>query len=338
MTAAHDAASAPLVQSSGFSRIPIAAARLDLLSQLLTLIRLRGEMIYTAALTSPWRLDFPSGGAHFHFIVEGQVRVSSDDFDPVVVDAGTLLLLPTGRGHGLRNPTVGATQPTMPATDPFAPDIFDSERLTLEHGGGGALTRLVSGTFHFYDNSSPIVTAALPPFITVSRNDGSNAEWLEALVHFLLAEAHLPAPGSGIMISRLIDVMVVQTLRTWAATHPREGRGWLGGIGDPGIERALSALHEAPLRDWTVQDLARIATMSRSVFAERFSEKVGEPPLRYLKHWRLSLAADMLRSGTMKVGEVARRVGYDSDASFSRAYKARFGHPPIATLSGTGPA
>lgn len=331
MTTDHDAASPPLVRSSGNSRTPITAARHDLLSQLLTLIRLRGEMIYTAALTGPWHLAFPSGVAHFHFVVEGSVLVTSTDFAPILVEAGTLILLPTARGHGLKDGADASSVAQLPAIEPFAIEHFDIERLALEYGGGGDMTRLVSGTFHFDDNSSPIVIGALPPLITVSRHDGSNAPWLEALVHFLLAEAQSPAPGSGIMISRLIDVMVVQTLRSWAASHPREGRGWMGGIGDPGIERALTALHDAPMKDWSVRDLAKTAAMSRSVFAERFSEKVGEPPLRYLQHWRLSLASDMLRSGTMKVGEVARRVGYDSDASFSRAYKARFGHSPIAT-------
>jgi AraC-like DNA-binding protein len=291
-------------------------------------------MIYTAALSSPWHLAFPSGVAHFHFVVEGSVTVVSTDFAPLVVKAGTLILLPTGRGHRLQDTAIGSGDTQTPPVDPFAVERFDMDRLALEHGGEGETTRLVSGTFHFDDNSSRIVTGALPPFITVSRHDSSNAPWLEALVHFLLAEAQLPAPGSGIMISRLIDVMVVQTLRSWAASHPREGRGWMGGIGDPGIERALTALHDAPMKDWSMNELAKTAAMSRSVFAERFSEKVGEPPLRYLQHWRLSLAADMLRSGTMKVGEVARRVGYDSDASFSRAYKARFGHSPNAARAG----
>jgi AraC-like DNA-binding protein len=325
MVSAHDGASGPLVRSSGTdARIP--ATRSDLLSQLLTLMRLQGEMIYTADLAAPWAIQFAAGAAHFHFVAEGRIQVSSPEIGTVEVDEGQLVLLPLGHGHVLAD---GGGAQTV-AIDPTDPVFFDAQELALKFDGGGPSTRLFSGTFRFDATSAPIILEALPPIIRLSRSDGANAEWLEALVHFLLAEAHQPSPGSALMISRLIDVLVVQTLRTWSAGQSATGLGWLGALGDPGIERALAALHAEPTRDWIVEDLARIAFMSRSVFAERFTSRVGEPPLRYLKNWRLSLAQDMLRTGTWRVSEVARRAGYDSDASFSRAYKTRFGHPPAA--------
>lgn len=320
---AHDASSERLAQSSGIEGT-IAATKLDLLSQLLTLLRLQGETIYTANLTAPWALAHPPGRAHFHLVVEGHVVVRSSEIGVATVPAGHLVLLPLGKGHVLED---AAHSPARPAIA-SQPGFFDSARLVLDHGGGGARTQVVSGAFHFDESTSPIILSALPAIVILSKSDGGNAEWLEALVRFMLAEAHAPSPGSAIMISRLIDVLVVQTLRAWAATTQRDGSGWIGALGDTGVERALTALHNAPLREWTVQDLARLAGMSRSVFAERFASRVGEPPLRYLKNWRLGLAADMLKSGTLRVSEVARRAGYDSDAAFSRAFKTRFGYPP----------
>ena len=129
------------------------------------------------------------------------------------------------------------------------------------------------------------------------------------------------------MISRLIDLLVIRTLREWAASKPGH-KGWLSGLGDKRIGLALSAMHTNPTYEWTIEELAGVAAMSRSLFAERFAAAVGEPPLRYLKNWRLTVAADMLRSGRMKVTEVAQQAGYESDAGFSRAFKACFGFPP----------
>jgi transcriptional regulator GlxA family with amidase domain len=129
------------------------------------------------------------------------------------------------------------------------------------------------------------------------------------------------------MISRLIDLLVIRTLRSWAAIEANR-IGWLGGLGDERIGRVLSAMHADPFRHWTVQLFAKIAGMSRSIFAERFTRTVGESPLRYLSRWRLTLAADLLRSSGLNVTEVAYRSGYASDAAFSRAFKVHFGYAP----------
>ena len=109
--------------------------------------------------------------------------------------------------------------------------------------------------------------------------------------------------------------------------------GWLGGLSEERIGRVLSAMHADPFRRWTVQSLAEVARMSRSIFAERFTAAVGEPPLRYLSRWRLTIAADLLRSGGLKVTEAAYRSGYASDAAFSRAFKAHFGYAPSEARS-----
>jgi AraC-like DNA-binding protein len=131
------------------------------------------------------------------------------------------------------------------------------------------------------------------------------------------------------MISRLIDVLIIRVIRTWAQTRNVNDTGWLGALADPRISRALKAIHDEPFRKWTVADLAGEVGMSRSSFAERFSVLVKEGPLSYHNRWRLTLAHGLLGQANARVGDVARRIGYDSEAAFSRAFKAQFGVPPV---------
>jgi AraC-like DNA-binding protein len=320
----NDEASGSIALSSGMRTIHTQS---DLLSQLLMLIRLQGEVIYSSDLSGPWAFSFPAGPAHFHYVLEGPLHVTEAGGGAVVAAEGDLVLLPFGNGHRI----AGGPDAGPPEADPLLQGL-ETGGLLLKRSGEGRSTRLVSGTFRFDGHVSPSVLGRLPAVIRISKAEGGNAEWLEALVHFLLAEARLPAPGSAIMISRLIDVLVVRTIRSWADLKAGELTGWLGGLGDRGIERALEALHREPARDWTVAELAQHAAMSRTIFAERFVARVGEPPLRYLKGLRLSLASDLLGAGSDTVGEIGRRIGYRSEAAFSRAYRDHFGHPPGADL------
>ncbi len=301
----------------------MSAARNDVLSEVLTLIRLRGELVYTARLGEPWGLRFQSGPAHFHFVEAGGAWVTPTGQAATRIEAGDLVLLPLGKGHTIAD----ALGSPVENIDVVASDHFDRDSLVLRHGGGGPASQLVSGFFSFEGSPLPAVMAALPPLIHIPRGDAGAPAWLAAISHFLVDEAQQPNPGSSLMISRLIDLLVIRTLRSWAASQATR-MGWLGGLGEERIGRVLSAMHADPFRRWTVQSLADIARMSRSIFAERFTAAVGEPPLRYLSRWRLTIAADLLRSGGLKVTEAAHRSGYASDAAFSRAFKAHFGYAP----------
>lgn len=307
----------------------MSAARNDVLSDVLTLIRLRGDLVYTARLAAPWGLRFQAGPSHFHFVETGTIWVTPEGQPSTRVEAGGLVLLPLGTGH------VISDTPDSPIEeiDVAAAQRFDRDTLVLRHGdatsddGEEAASQLVNGFFSFEGSQLPAIMAALPPLIHIPRGDAGAPGWLAAISHFLVGEARKPDPGSSLMISRLIDLLVIRTLRSWAASEATR-IGWLGGLGEERIGRALSAMHANPFHRWTVRSLAQVANMSRSIFAERFTAAVGEPPLRYLSRWRLTIAADMLRSGKMKVTEAAYRSGYASDAAFSRAFKAHFGHAP----------
>ena len=316
-TAIHDRSSGKMPDYG------MAATRADVLSQVLTLIRLRGELVYSARLQAPWSIDFPKGAAHFYFVEAGTLRVKTSDTTPIAAHQGDMLLLPHGTGHlicdDLGTPPVEISG--------LIGEHFDREKSVLDYGGDGPTTRLVGGLFHFEGGSLAAIMAALPLVVHIPGEDGKTSDWLHALTHFLVKESHEAEPGSSLMISRLIDLLVIRTLRSWAASQTH-ARSWVGALGDERIGRALNAVHAAPFHQWTVGELAGIAAMSRSIFAERFSERVGEAPLQYVKRLKLTMAADMLASGGVRVTQAAERIGYASDAAFSRAFKAQFGYAP----------
>ena len=301
----------------------MAATRTDVLSQVLTLIRLRGELVYSARLRAPWSVAFPKGAAHFHFVETGAMWVRTPGAEPVAIRQGDMLLLPHGTGHLI------CDDPATPTADigTLIGDHFDRTKSILDYGGEGAATTLIGGLFHFEGGSLAAIMAALPLVVHLPSEEGNTPDWLHALTHFLVRESHEVEPGSSLMISRLIDLLVIRALRSWAASQSHPG-SWVAGLGDERLGRVLSAIHAAPYHQWTVEGLARIAAMSRSIFAERFTSSVGEPPLQYVKRLKLTLAADMLASGGMRVTQVAERSGYASDAAFSRAFKAQFGYAP----------
>ena len=301
----------------------MAATRTDVLSQVLTLIRLRGELVYSADLRGPWSIAFQKGAAHFHFIEQGEAWVKTLGAEPIRVKRGDMLLLPHGTGHLICDD---------PATPPVGIDViiaqhFDRARSVLDYGGDGAACRVVGGLFNFEGGSLAAVMAALPIVVHIPSTGGKTPDWLDAIAHFLVKESHEVEPGSSLMISRLIDLLVIRTLRTWAANQAAPS-SWLGGLGEERIGRVLSAIHADPYRAWSLHELAGIAAMSRTIFAERFTARVGEAPLQYVKRWKLTLAADMLATGGLKVTQAAQRTGYTSDAAFSRAFKAHFGYAP----------
>ena len=219
--------------------------------------------------------------------------MTSEGGAPVILQPGDLVLLP----HGPR-------------------DL----RLTV----GTSPAAVVVCRFWFDPDSLQEMLFALPTMIHVQQAEAS--DWLSNIIQYLLREATDPQPGSALMVSRIIDLVVIRTLRTWV--HRGQASSWLGGLADARIARVLKSIHDQPAQPLTIDALAAIAGMSRSSFSERFTALVGQSPLRYRNEWRLTLARNMLAKGVLRVGEVAPDVGYESEAAFSRAYKAFFGHTP----------
>ena len=265
----------------------------DLLSQVLAQIRLTGDRVYSSRLQTRGRVQLEARAAHVCVVREGRLKVANGGEPAATIDSGDLFLLP----HAVAN-----------------------LRITAIEGPA----ELIICRFWFDANSLRAMLFALPWLIHIRRTEG--AGWLDGIVHFMMVEADDAQPGGALMISRLIDLIVIRALRTWV--HLGRAPGWLGGLSDARIARVLKKIHEQPLQRWSIDALAEIAGMSRSSFSERFSALVGSSPLRYHNEWRLTLARDMLAKHGARVGEVGIAIGYESEAAFSRAYKAFFGRSP----------
>jgi len=315
-------------QSSGLEGASSPQGRpIDLLSQVLTMIRLHGELVYRGTLTDQAGVTFAAGPAYFYFVETGTMWVTVEGGAALELSEGCVALLPHGQGHRIAD---GASTASEDMRN-FSANMLGGDALTLQSGDGTSVaSTFVVGSFRFEGGPVRTVLSALPALVTIPRQETGAPGWLKAISHFLMDEAHEARPGAALMISRLIDLLVIRTLRTWAEARPTN-LGWLGGLSEERIGRVLTAMHAAPEHNWTVESLANIAAMSRSIFSERFTAAVGESPLRYLTRWRLTIAADLLKTGKVRGTEAAQRAGYASDAAFSRAFKAYFGYAPSET-------
>jgi len=273
----------------------------DVLSELLRSVRLSGERIVAYAPPRTFSVSFADLGA-LHIIEEGELalRIAGD---PQVrrLRRGDVILLPRGDAHRVSD----AGEPA-PAPEP---------------------ARWLCGTFTIGDPQASTLLGCLPAVIVLRGARGPVLEGLEVARRMLVFEMQSPSQGSAVMVARILDLLFIQILRAWAAGPDAEAN-WLVGALDPQIGLALSAIHRDPGHDWTVKELARACSLSRSAFAARFVARVGKPPAAYLAHARLDAATDLLRGTSLPVTRIAEKVGYTSEAAFSRAFKHRYGSPP----------
>jgi AraC-like DNA-binding protein len=195
----------------------------------------------------------------------------------------------------------------------------------LRHGGGGQPTMLVCGYFRFDRGRIHPLLSVLPPLLLVRGEGGRARPWLESILDLIAAEATTPRAGSEILINRLTEALLIQVIRVHLANA---APSWLAGLRDPQVATALGLLHRQLQRRWTLDRLAAEVGMSRSAFAARFRALVGEPPLHYLTRWRMQVAANQLQEGRLALVEIARSVGYQSEASFSKGFKRLLGVSP----------
>jgi AraC-like DNA-binding protein len=264
------------------------------------------------------------------------------------MESGDVIVFPRGDQHTMRSHGAGTPSPILSI---FSPGPHD-EPPQFAYGGGGRTSRFVCGYLNCDQRFSPLVEA-LPTILVVrSRDDYSSIEavdargtlpavvpqgsgtWLGTTLKFTVNEARTARPGNAAILGRLTELMFVEILREYMQRLPANRGGWLSGLNDPQVGTALRLMHAQPMRDWTVDDLAREAAVSRSVLAQRFTDLVGEAPMRYLAGWRMQLAKQMMREGAGNIQDIATRVGYESEAAFSRAFKRATGSPPAAWRRG----
>ncbi len=322
----------------------------DVLSEVLRAVRLRGAVFYTVSASTPWVAEAPPGhelapfvmpGAEhvieYHLITSGTCWGGLVDEPGVLLEAGDIIVFPQGDAHVL-----GSADRMRGIRDLDLPRRASLERLpvSLAIGGSGRdPVHVVCGFLACDSRPFNPLLAALPRVMHISRK--ATAAEGDMLGHFMscaLAESKAPRAGGEVMLARLSELMFVEAVRRFVAALPPAQLGWLAGLRDDLVGRALAVLHAQPAQPWTLEQLARDVGSSRSVLAERFSDYVGVPPMQYLAQWRMQLAATML-AGPTTLAKIAEDVGYGSEAALSRAFKKIVGVAPgtwRATRSASG--
>ena len=313
---------------------------MDALSEMLKAVRLTSGIFLEVEFTAPWCIDSTPGekdvGRYlpnveqlsiYHLVTEGRCKAKLLGSGPSIeLEAGDLILFPHRDAHLMGSDLhlapllAGALVVPSPGGGPGQ----------IRHGGGGARTRFICGYMACDKRTCKPLLQALPRMLKVSLRDSPTAAWIESALKRAAFETHAPSAGGDVVLARLAELLFVEGLREYVRALPASQQGWLAGLRDPYVGRALALLHADPARTWTVETLAQESAISRSALADRFVSLIGEPPMQYLTGWRMALAAQALSTGNDAVGRIAERVGYESEAAFNRAFKREFGTPPAA--------
>jgi AraC-like DNA-binding protein len=307
------------------------ATTVPVLGEALRFVQMTGIFYCPSELTEPWGLELPpmDDCLWFHVATHGSCTIEVDDGETQTLQPGDLALVPHGRGHRL----LGSQPAPTPSVFDLPHEYVGENYGVLRHGGEGERTNLVCGGVRFDHPTSRHLLEAMPALVLVKTSQSPRADWMRATLDLIAEETQHVRPGSDAVVSRLCDILVIQGLRTWIEQDPAAQTGWIGALHDHQIGHAIARIHADPAHDWTVAGLAEEVAMSRSAFAARFSELVGEAAMRYVTRWRMHLAFDLLQGGDTTVAAVGREVGYDSEAAFSRAFKRVMGTPPRGRIA-----
>jgi AraC family transcriptional regulator, alkane utilization regulator len=310
---------------------------MDILSDVLGVIRISGAVLFHGEFSAPWCVATPPAhemarrlmpGAKrlilFHIVAEGECWAERDDAPAVHLAAGDVIVLPYGHAHALAD-TPGQRPTPIAALLPPPPW---SKLPVVKHGGSGTPTRILCGFLHADDAPLHPLLTSLPAMLRVRARTGEPAHRLETIIGYTLEEAKAARPGVACLLTRLVDILFVEILRRHMEELTEEDIRPLAGLKDPLVRRTLELLHAEPQRRWTLADLARLAGTSRSVLAERFKALMGCAPMQYVTQWRLQIAAHRLCQPQESMAKVAAQIGYDSEAAFNRAFKRYVGEPP----------
>jgi AraC family transcriptional regulator, alkane utilization regulator len=306
-----------------------------LIDEALRMVHLSSAIFLRGEFTAPWSLVSLGPREYatvlcpeaermvlFHVVLEGRCIVRMESGEEAALGAGEAVVVPYCDRHRMGHPGLSRAVPFETLVPPLpwhAPPV-------VRHGGKGEPTRILCGYLNCSDLLFQPLLQALPPLIHVRPSTQSGADWLRATARYALEET---TRWTGIR-ARLPELLFVECMRQYVEDLPPERTGWLAALRDPVVGKALAFLHASPADNWTVARLARDVSVSRTVLGERFVALLGQPPMRYLLQWRLQLAAHLLRTTAETLPEIAARIGYESDAAFSRAFKRGVGVPPAS--------
>jgi AraC-like DNA-binding protein len=323
----------------------------DTLSNLLRAIRLRGAIFYHLDAVAPWVAEAPPGAEiipailpgvehlmEFHGVARGSCWAGIVGEEPIRLDTGDLVIFPRGDAHvissepGLRAERVdlGVYYAPRPSQLPYALRVSERGAAGSAPGRDEPEATIMCGFIGCDARPFNPLLAALPRMLRVPGRGDGGSPWLADLLHAVVQESIQKRPGGEAVLERMTEMMFVEALRRYVDALPAGETGWLAGMGDTAVGRALALLHERPGEAWTLERLGEAAAVSRSTLHERFIHFLGQPPMQYLAQWRMQLAACWLRDTDAKVLEVALEVGYENETAFARAFRRATGESPGA--------
>jgi AraC-like DNA-binding protein len=303
---------------------------MDVLDEILSSLRLTGGVVVDGEFTGDFCVlsqftpdhcapffPMPETLISYHYVRSGRIIVEVDGLPPAIVEAGGIAIVPRNDPHTL------ASRSGLPPADASEILWITEEGVhRVEYGTRGPKTEVWCGFLGTAKSSAHPLLDALPPLLTLDAK-GREAEWLDSSMRFLAEQRPTPE-----VVARLAELFLAQAVREYMSQLPDGAKGWLRGLTDPAVSRALSIIHTRYAEDLDVEGVAREAGVSRTVLGERFAELIGEPPMRYCGRWRMRVAANMLRDGKHNSANVAYAVGFNSEAAFNRAFKREYGEPP----------
>jgi AraC-like DNA-binding protein len=321
----------------------------DALSEVLRAVRLTGAVFFKVDSSAPWVAEAPEAKwiaphvlpgtervIEYHVITRGSCWGGVVGEPPIELHAGDVLVFPQGDRHVLSS-APGMRGPEQPEALFHRPADGQLPVALSLNSAGGDITSLVCGFIGCDARPFNPLLATLPRVIHVKRKSGGDSALLDHLIRVAVEESSAPRAGGQTMLARLSELLFIEVVRSYCAELPSETKGWLAGVRDDVVGRALGLLHDRPAECWSLESLAKEVGSSRSIVAERFSSYIGTPPMHYLARWRMQLAAALLSGTNATLAEVAERVGYGSEAAFSRAFKRLVGVAPSAWREGSRP-
>jgi AraC-like DNA-binding protein len=329
----------------------------DTLSDVLRTVRLRGAVFYYVSYRDRWAAEAPPaaeiaaavmpGAEHvieYHMVAKGDGWAAISGVNPVRLAAGDIVMFPQGDAHVMSS-APGLQPQRLDANWVFATRHEPKPMPISYHHGvaqpgapmpvDDADTVLVCGFIGCDLRPFNPLVAALPRLLHIPAAQAGS--WVGHVIAQAAAESHRPGPGSDAMLARMSEMMFVDAVRHHVGALPEPAGGWLAGLRDRFVGRALALLHEKPAEPWTIDEVGRRVGLSRSALHERFVQFIGQPPMQYLTNWRMQVAAGLLRSSNATVATIALDVGYDSEAAFARAFKRATGLPPAAWRRSVAP-
>ncbi|RKH21161.1 AraC family transcriptional regulator [Corallococcus praedator] len=297
---------------------------MDVLTDSLRSLQLKTEVYGRLELSAPWGLKLDLGHpGFFHAVSRGSCWLEVEG-RRIALAAGDWVFILGDAPHLLRDSPRTRTQPL--------PEIYAAQGAqcggVLRHGGDGPQTTLISFSFGFAGTWLHRLLAGLPRVLHIKGDGVGSTRWVASIIQLVAAEMEAGRPGHEIVATRLADVLFIHALRAHLEAFPAEKGGWLRALEDPQLGKVLQQLHERPRHPWTVESMAKLASMSRSTFAERFQKVIGESPLTYLTGWRMHTASRLMANPDQSLTAIAEAVGYETDSAFGKAFKRHVGKTP----------